>query len=96
MKQQLRADLTRRTRAFGEFVIGLSQFTGDKFAEARVHFTKRPTDPQWDEGNGKETLYLFLGYAEGCLDNLAAGREAFQRALTINAEFARAISASAK
>lgn len=89
-KQQLRADLTRRTRAFGEFVIGLSQFTGDKFADARVHFTRAANDPQWGEGNGKETLYLFLGYTEGSLNNLPAARANFQRALAINPEFARA------
>jgi tetratricopeptide (TPR) repeat protein len=89
-RQQLRADLTGRTRAFAEFVIGLSQFTNDKYADARVHFLNAAADPQWDEGNGKEVLYLFLGYAEGSLRNLAAAREAFQRALTINPEFARA------
>jgi tetratricopeptide (TPR) repeat protein len=89
-RQQLRADLTGRTRAFAEFVIGLSQFTNDKYADARVHFLNAAADPHWDEGNGKEVLYLFLGYAEGSLGNLAAAREAFQHALAIDAEFARA------
>jgi tetratricopeptide (TPR) repeat protein len=87
---QLRVDLTRRTRAFAEFVIGLSQFGLDQFAEARVHFTQAANDPQWEEGNGKETLYLFLGYTEGSLNNLAGARTNFQRALAINPEFARA------
>ncbi|HLZ27039.1 MAG TPA: hypothetical protein VKV73_06940 [Chloroflexota bacterium] len=89
-KQQLRADLTRRTRAFGEFVIGLSQFAADKFADARVHFTRAANDPEWGEGNGKETLYLFLGYTEGSLNNLTEARANFERALAINPEFARA------
>ena len=71
-------------------MIGLSQFAGDKFADARVHFTRAANDPEWGDGNGKETLYLFLGYTEGSLNNLAGARTNFQRALAINPEFARA------
>ena len=88
--RQLRVDLTGRTRAFAEFVIGLSLFAQDNFAEARVHFTQAAIDPQWQDGNGKETLYLFLGYTEGSLNNLPAARDNFEHALAINPEFARA------
>ncbi|MGI9147020.1 MAG: hypothetical protein ACR2IK_10785 [Chloroflexota bacterium] len=89
-QHELRVDLTRRASAFAQFVIGLSQFSLDKFAEARVHFTQAADDSQWEDGNGKETLYLFLGYTEGSLNNLVGARADFERALAINPEFARA------
>jgi tetratricopeptide (TPR) repeat protein len=89
-RQMLRTDLTARARSFAEFVIGLSQFANDKFADARVHFIKAEADARWSESSGgKEVLYLFLGVTEGKLDDLAAARTSFQHALAINPEFAR-------
>ncbi|HEV7662867.1 MAG TPA: hypothetical protein VGQ62_04975, partial [Chloroflexota bacterium] len=89
-RQQLRDSLTGRTHAFAEFVIGVSQYTNDKFADADVHFKAANADPQWDDASGKEVLYLFMGYTAGKLGNLEAARAAFGRALAIDAEFARA------
>lgn len=90
-RARLRGDLSGRARSFAEFVIGLSQFANDKFADARVHFMKADADPLWDEQNGgKEALYLFLGVTAGKLGDLVAARDYFERALAINPEFARA------
>src|SRR5207302_7257690 len=61
-RASLRTNLSRRTRAFAEFVIGLSQYANDKIADARVHFVKAEADPQWDDGSGKEVVYFFLGF----------------------------------
>jgi tetratricopeptide (TPR) repeat protein len=89
-RSTLRANLLDRTRAFAEFVIGVSQFSSDKFAVARVHFSKAETDPQWDDRSGKEVLYMFEGYTAGKLGDNAGARKYFERALAINPEFARA------
>ena len=86
----LRADMTRRTRAFAEFVIGLSQYANDKVAEASEHFARAEADPQWDENSGKEVLYLFMGYTAGKLGQLESARGYFEHALRIKSEFARA------
>jgi tetratricopeptide (TPR) repeat protein len=86
----LRADLTGRSRGMAEFVIGLSQFTNDKIADARVHFNNAANDPGWADGPGKQVLYLFLGFAEGRLDHLSDARTNFQRALAIDRQFTRA------
>jgi tetratricopeptide (TPR) repeat protein len=89
-RQQLRESLTGRTHAFAEFVIGLSQYTNDKFADANVHFHAADADPQWDDASGKEVLYLFMGYTAGKLGDLDGARASFRHALTIDPEFARA------
>jgi tetratricopeptide (TPR) repeat protein len=86
----LRADMTRRTRAFAEFVIGLSQYANDKVADANTHFVRAEADPQWDDSSGKDVLYLFMGYTAGKLGQLDAARGYFEHALKINPEFARA------
>jgi tetratricopeptide (TPR) repeat protein len=89
-RARLRTNLTARTQAFTEFVIGLSQFTNDKWADARVHFMKADADPRWDEDGGKEVLYLFAGYTAGKLGDLAGARAYFQRAIALQPEVARA------
>jgi tetratricopeptide (TPR) repeat protein len=89
-RRQLRDGLIGRSHAFAEFVIGLSQFSNDKFAEANVHFKTAEADPQWDDASGKEVLYMFMGYTAGKLGDLDAARAAFRHALSIDPEFARA------
>jgi tetratricopeptide (TPR) repeat protein len=89
-KATLRADMTRRTRAFAEFVIGLSQYANDEVADANTHFLRAEADPQWDDSSGKDVLYLFMGYTAGKLGQLDAARGYFEHALKIDPEFARA------
>jgi tetratricopeptide (TPR) repeat protein len=90
-RRALRERLLARVHALAEFVIGLSYFTLDDFVEAESHIEGAAKTEGWEDRDGKEVAYLFLGSARGEQGNLAEAREAYDRALGLNPEYSRAL-----
>lgn len=99
-RKGLREDVLGRTRALSEFIIGLSYYSIDELQPAFDHFQAAQANTRWDDRDGKEILYLFLGNASG---KLATGRSDdgapsdlgpalafYEQALALNAEYGRA------
>jgi tetratricopeptide (TPR) repeat protein len=70
--------------------IGLDNFRMDQFAEAQQAFEQALDVEGWNEAEGKEVLYLFLGNAALNLKDFAKAHEWFEKALSVNKEYARA------
>lgn len=107
---QLRQHLQQRTTALAQFVVGLSNYAQalslptdrerqDLFDQARQHFQAAADTPAWDEQDGKEVVYIFLGNVVGQLSNIEQDQRAqllveatdyYTHALRINPEYARA------
>jgi tetratricopeptide (TPR) repeat protein len=89
-RKDLRDHLLGRTRALAEFVVGLSYYTLDRLTEASDHFANAQLAPGWDDHEGKEVLYLFLGNTAGKLNDLAKAEASYAKALNLEPEYARA------
>jgi len=88
--KDLREVILGRTRALAEFIVGLSYFGADQPQAALDHFEAASRAEGWDDGDGKEVLYLFLGHAAGELGDIARAGAFYEQALGLNPEYARA------
>jgi tetratricopeptide (TPR) repeat protein len=89
-RNELRTRLLARTGALGQFVIGLSYYVLYKFDEANQYFQQAKNVEGWDDHDGKEVLYLFLGNTAGQRKDLLSAQEYYSRALELKPEYARA------
>lgn len=89
-RQELRERLLERTRALAQFVIGLGYYSLARFDEAADYFKAAETIEGWDDRDGKEVLYHFLGNTTLMLGDLSAAQEYYAHALELNPEYARA------
>lgn len=90
---QLGDSLQARTRALTLFVVGLAYFVSGDEARAGGFFERAAAVEGWDDPEGKEVIYLFLGSAHKAGGDPAAlerAREAYERARSLNGEYARA------
>ena len=90
IRRDLRAEILDRTRALAEFLVGLSFYEGKEYQPAFEHFEAALGTKEWDDRDGKEVLYLFLGNAAGKLDDLGRAATFYEQALTLNPQYARA------
>ena len=65
VSRQLRETVLTRTQALAQFVIGLGYYAIGEYDEARARFLTAETTPEWEDGDGKEILYLWLGNVSG-------------------------------
>lgn len=86
---ETRLALVDRASALTQFVIGLSYYGGRDYGDARNAF-ERADIPAWQDSDGKELLYLFLGNAAGKLGQFDQAAADYDDALTLNPDFARA------
>jgi len=99
-RRQLREEVLGRTHALSEFIIGLSYYSINDLQPAFDHFQAARSNTRWEDRDGKEVLYLFLGNSAGKLataeqgagrpSDLGAARAFYDRALELNPEYARA------
>ena len=86
----IRDRLLGRIDAMTQLAIGLGYYAIDgHYQEALDHFEAARAAPGWDDADGKEVLYLFLGNAAQKVGDLARAEAAFQQAVVINPEYAR-------
>jgi tetratricopeptide (TPR) repeat protein len=90
VSRQLRETVLTRTQALAQFVIGLGYYAIGEYDEARVRFLTAEATPEWEDDDGKEILYLLLGNVSARLREYQTAGEYYQRALTINPDYARA------
>lgn len=90
-RQELRTALEARAPALAEFAIGLSYFALDRFQEAQEHFAAAAATEGWDDRDGKELIFLFLGHTAAQLDDLDSAEGYYHHVLDeLNPENARA------
>ncbi|MGI9021796.1 MAG: tetratricopeptide repeat protein [Acidimicrobiales bacterium] len=89
-RKTLRDQLLGRTQATAEFVVGLSHYALGQFQPALDRFKTAEDADGWDDRDGKEVLYLFLGNAALKLDQLDEAAQQYNRALELNPEYSRA------
>ena len=90
IRRDLRDRILGRARALAEFIVGLSYYGANQPEPALGHFEAASRTADWDDRDGKEVLYLFLGNAAGKLDDLDRADASYGRALALNPEYARA------
>ncbi len=88
-RSELRDRLLGRTRALAQFVIGLSLYTLNRFDAATTYFLASEATEGWDEEDGKEVLYHFLGNTALRLNHLQVAEGYYQHALQLEPEYAR-------
>jgi tetratricopeptide (TPR) repeat protein len=93
--------LSARTKALAQFVIGLGYYATDQFDKAAANFTAAEQIQGWDEADGKQVLYLFMGNAANkqSMPNrlskderqrfLDQARDYYERSLSIEPEYSR-------
>lgn len=89
-RNKLRTQLRSRTGSLGQFVIGMSYYVTNNFEQAQQYFEQAKNANGWDDGDGKEVLYLFLGNTAGKQNDLTAAKGYYDRALELEPEYARA------
>lgn len=91
--KELSEQLSIRTGALAQFVVGLGYYAIRQFDAALQHFATAEQVEGWDDADGKEVLYLFLGNATSRRPspNQALALQHYERALTLNPEYARAL-----
>lgn len=86
----LNSRLVTRVDAMSRLTIGLLyDLIGDSNTALDV-FQKTNSDLRWDDRDGKEILYYFIGKQYLYLKQLPQARAAFEKALSLNPDYARA------
>ncbi len=90
VRQELRQRLISRTEALAQFVIGMGYYMLHRYDQAEQYFDLAATEEGWDDRDGKEVLYLFLGNTASQQKDLTAAGEYYHIALDLEPEYARA------
>jgi tetratricopeptide (TPR) repeat protein len=90
LRQQLRQQVIERAQVLVQFTIGLGYYAANQFPAAERAFRQAERLQAWDERDGKEILYLFLGNVAGKRRRHVEAKERYEEALRINREYARA------
>lgn len=89
-KHTLNERLLARTGALAQFVVGLGYFANGDHSNATKYFQAAESTQGWEQHDGKELLYLFLGTAALHGEDLAAAEAFYTQALQLNPTYARA------
>lgn len=90
VQRDVRDQVLGRTRALAEFILGLSYLAVSQPGPALDHFEAARRAPGWDDRDGKEVLYLLLGNAAAKLGDMDEAQRAYDQALALEPEYARA------
>jgi tetratricopeptide (TPR) repeat protein len=82
-------ELARRTRQLAAFVVGLGHYANGDYEQARQRF-RRAIDGRALEAGGIEVLYLSLGNSNSKLGRHGRARRAYESALAVSPQYARA------
>lgn len=86
-RQDLRDQLLGRTTALAELIVGLSHFAVNQPQPALDHFLAARDSGSWDDRDGKDTLYVFLGHTTAELGDLSGAASFYDLALSLNAGY---------
>lgn len=87
---QLREQLEARSPALAQFVIGLSYLAVNQAEKALEHFQAAAQSGGWQDEQGKELVYQFLGNTALQMNDLDGADGYFKQALALDPEYARA------
>ena len=90
IRKELRDQILDRAHALAEFIVGLSYYGANQAQPAFDHFEAARKTAGWDDSDGKEVLYLFLGNAAGKLGRFEEADGFYTEALALNPEYTRA------
>ncbi len=91
IRRELREQILARTNALAEFLVGLSFYEANEPQPALDHFEAARATAGWDDHDGTEVLYLFLGNTAGKLGDLGRASTYYDQALGLNPQYARAL-----
>ncbi len=86
----LNLKLSVRTSALSRLTIGLMYDLGGSTEQALTIFDGMEGESDWNEREGKEILYYFIGRENLFLEHDQEAQQAFERAVEINPNYARA------
>lgn len=89
---ELNESLRPRTQALTLFAVGLAYFVSHNEERASALFEEAVNVQGWNNPEGKEVIYLFLGSARKASDapdSLAKAQDAYEAAIRLNPEYAR-------
>ena len=87
---ELRQRLQSRAKSLALFITGLTYLSAGNYTLAENRFNAATSDDDWPEDDGKEVMHLFRGTAAALDDRLDDAEAAYNEALRINPEYARA------
>jgi tetratricopeptide (TPR) repeat protein len=90
LRQRLRQRVIERAQVLVQFTIGLAYYAANDFPAAERAFRRADRLQAWDERDGKEILYLFLGNVAGKQRRYPDARRRYLESLRLNSEYARA------
>lgn len=82
-------ELTSRTQALAQISIGLAYYSIENFETALANFQSAEEIEGWEDSEGREILYLLAGNAAIKTNNLELADSYYQKAISINSEYAR-------
>jgi tetratricopeptide (TPR) repeat protein len=88
---ELQAQLAGRANGLAQFVIGLSAYSRNAYDRALPRLEQALSVSGWSDEDGKEVLWLFLGNTHGRLLDYDSAGDAFEEALRIEPDYARAL-----
>ncbi len=86
---EVSGELTSRTQALAQIAIGLAYYSIENFETALANFQSAEEIEGWEDGEGREVLYLLAGNAAIKANNLELADSYYQKAISINSEYAR-------
>lgn len=89
-QREVRTVLAARAGALAWFVLGVGHYALGHFDDATADLQKAADSPGWQDSDGKEILYLFLGNTASKTGRYGAAIEWFDQAIRINPLFGRA------
>jgi hypothetical protein len=81
--------LTARTQALSYITIGLGYYAKRDFEKALTNFQAAEAVKDWEDGEGRQVLYILNGNASIKLDDLEAAQTYYQQAIDLDHEYAR-------
>lgn len=91
-RAEISRQLTSRSELLTRMAVGLANYTAHNYVEALNHFEAIEDDDLWEEIGGKEVLFILIGNAAGRANNLETAQQAYEQALLIDSEYARALA----
>lgn len=86
---EISSELTSRTQALAQIAIGLSYYSIENFEKSLAHFQSVEEIEGWEDGEGREVLYLLAGNAAIKTNNIELADSYYQKAISIDPEYAR-------
>lgn len=89
-RMQMREQFTSRAQALAQLTSGLAYLAYRNFGRAFTVLRAADEIDNWEDEEGKEVLYLLLGYAAIKLDDIDGAHTYYERSQEIDPDYARA------